>query len=168
MFPLPCITRPKYATVKHLTPDLHAPKIFRPLALSCQALHTVDTIRYICHDEYIPTGSGDRVIDRETISRRGFITLAAKSAAIALLPVPALGHADQYSHFDPRRTYGDFIAFSRGSDPMLVHSEMHAQIQRCVPPQYRSRIEYVCFQPRTSDPLAQCGTVGWKYPGLPA
>jgi len=105
------------------------------------------------------------------MDRRRFLkTLGMEVTATQIAPRTLFGGTGwdkkKYPKFDPGLEYGYSV---QTSDPKFDReaclNDLDEQIEEAIPPNYRNRIRYLCLNPApiAADPLAQRGTVAWKY-----
>jgi hypothetical protein len=112
-------------------------------------------------------------MNKFSLTRRSFLkAIGVGVAAINFYPFKA-AEAVGWPDFNPKHQYGDDpfrvtdVIERNRFDPLLkeVISLMDQQIVNIIPPRYRRNVEYIIINPRPNkyDPLAQVGTVAWKY-----
>jgi len=112
------------------------------------------------------------------MKRRTFLKALSLSAITALIPTTVFARVQywwRYRRFDPSKQYGNFMYISDLFDPhpadpivKFFFQELERGIRKIIPPEYRERIHYLLLPPPVwgaspDDPLAQVGTISWKY-----
>lgn len=103
------------------------------------------------------------------MNRREFLKVLGAGIVCSCLPSTKVFTAlARYPYFDPSKEYGGYVQVTSLVDKVVLEASIEIldeTINDCIPPQYRSKVEYTVNQPKISqnDPLGQFSSVGWKY-----
>ena len=102
------------------------------------------------------------------MDRRQFLKALGITIVATQVPVAAIAETFKYRNFNPNDQYGDYCEVTDFISPSIKREAMALLddgIKETIPPSYRHKIKWLVINPKPTayDPLAQRGTVGWKY-----